>query len=1007
MPASNKNKNNGRDQRATNRAKAHSSQRVACLRNCPICFEANIKGSVAPSTRSAHTHKVAERKGLPPLRKATRAKASTSTAPPPLPPHPPAPAASTSPDPPSDFEREFGGGEPVVNLRESWDRWWEDPPDEDRSEGEEEDGEVTMQAEVEDAGEDVELSEKAAFEQALERLGSFHVSEVEAEIARIPFSQSDFEAFRALSLNLSGSFTRRGWEFFRRLYPEFKIDSEYVALRRLRKFSAVEPEVFSMCVNSCAAFTGDFAALVECPICAAPRFENDGCTPRATYDYLSPRPVLRKMQLDKDLAQQLRYRANHQGGEDLEDIFDGENYRSLLGSRVSIRPAEQWAEAKEYPHKYFDGETDVALTVDLDGFAPFNRRQATCWPVMAVNLNLPPSVRTRQEHLIPLLVMPGPKKPSHFDSFLWPLYEDLKELGTDGHWVQDGVTGLPTVQRVYVLAFCGDTPALAQLMRFMGHSARLPCRHCKIDGIYNGTRYYHPLSLPRNFPSSAKHPSRPSHSATDPSTTLARSDTSVRQDVSNIAAANNKKQARQACGINSLTRASELPGIDLSRSFALDFMHAIFENLVKNLIKLWIGSHNQTPPGATFVLDSRTWRTIGDEITHSAQLIPSRFGHRMPNPATNLSDFTAEDYSNFLLLIGPVVLFDRLPSVYYEHFLALRRIVRAFLAFQIRRADVEQGGSLRREVEGWVEEYERIYYEYDYDRLPLTPYSVHCILHIPDYALFLGPPPMTWCFVEERYCHALGRLISSRLHPYRSLQNGILAQYRLRVATLGRPELRTILNPPPPPPRYRPHITDTFHLKGPSKPITLSSHQRQNLAGHLALRLNKARSTILKRCPTTATAWAQVAFDQGRDVVESAGLQVGSRATLYRRDATHLLYDTQVDINARYRTREPVFTTKTYFGRCDYLWTVTYDDTTYELALVTRCKTSDINPTSLDTLTSFSTTPASGYGATYIIDVRTIRGCAARIERDGKYWVVERSMDEARPIFAEDEDALN
>ncbi|GAA5915029.1 hypothetical protein JCM5296_005887 [Sporobolomyces johnsonii] len=81
---------------ATNRKRAHSSQRVMCLRNCPICLEHNMEGLVSPTTRLSHTHKAAERKGLPPLprlRRPNRTQPSTSTAAPSAPhalPFPPA-----------------------------------------------------------------------------------------------------------------------------------------------------------------------------------------------------------------------------------------------------------------------------------------------------------------------------------------------------------------------------------------------------------------------------------------------------------------------------------------------------------------------------------------------------------------------------------------------------------------------------------------------------------------------------------------------------------------------------------------------------------------------------------------------------------------------------------------------------------------------------------------------------------------------------------------------------
>lgn len=125
----------------------------------------------------------------------------------------------------------------------------------------------------------------------------------------------------------------------------------------------------------------------------------------------------------------------------------------------------------------------------------------------------------------------------------------------------------------------------------------------------------------------------------------------------------------------------------------------------QDLILLWSGNFKEVT--GPWVLPKKTWEAIDEEILEAYKQIPSSHGRRMPKPFAHLAWFTAEDYSAFLLRVGAVVLYDRLPLVYYRHFLALSSIGRRLLDFRIPRASVAVGGELREDIIAWVEAYER------------------------------------------------------------------------------------------------------------------------------------------------------------------------------------------------------------------------------------------------------------------------------------------------------------
>src|SRR5260370_11047307 len=66
----------------------------------------------------------------------------------------------------------------------------------------------------------------------------------------------------------------------------------------------------------------------------------------------------------------------------------------------------------ELDHHFFSNIRDVTLGLMLDGFQIFKAqrdRGATCWPLIALNFNLPPDICMWLVHIIPLSIIPGPK----------------------------------------------------------------------------------------------------------------------------------------------------------------------------------------------------------------------------------------------------------------------------------------------------------------------------------------------------------------------------------------------------------------------------------------------------------------------------------------------------------------------------------------------------------------------------------------------------------------------
>jgi hypothetical protein len=402
------------------------------------------------------------------------------------------------------------------------------------------------------------------------------------------------------------------------------------------------------------------------------------------------------------MAESMRYRAHvhtHTPGVS-SDVFDGSNYRHLCNQHVKL-------DEKLYEHKYFGDSRDIALGLSTDGFAPFKRRKNTAWPLIIFNYNLPPEIRFHLENILALGVIPGPKKPIDIDSFLWPLVRELFRLAI-GVRAFDILTSTLFALRAYLILVFGDIPAISMVMCMKGHNGLSPCRMCEIIGIRvpgtSATTHYVPLDR-TNYPHLQAEAVRVYNAESLPlrthDTLLAQAN-EVQAALTITGAINLSKKY----GIKGIPLLSYLPSLSFPSSFPYDFMHLIWENLVKNLILHWTGDFKGLNSGVeSYELPKAIWEAIGESTAASGSTIPSVYGSRVPNIATNRSYCSAEMWSFWTLYIGPVLLRRRFQNQkYYKHFIQLVRLLNICLQFDITDDEIQE---IRIGFIQWVRDYER------------------------------------------------------------------------------------------------------------------------------------------------------------------------------------------------------------------------------------------------------------------------------------------------------------
>ena len=479
------------------------------------------------------------------------------------------------------------------------------------------------------------------------------------------------------------STTRDAFETSRHAYPMRvqNVPSLFETQQRIAGLSGLKAEYSDCCPKICCCFTGSYEKLDRCPFpdCQEPRYDKSG-KPRMQFQHLPIGPRLQAMFSNNDLAKSMDYRTTRTSGnrpDSVSDVFDGKLYRDLC--EESVRVAGQ-----TFDHKYFEDKHDIALGLSLDGFPIFNKRTLSAWPVILMNLNLPPDVRTHLVHVLCYGVIPSPKAVKDMDSFLYPLYRELEELAK-GIATPDLRAKEVFLLRAFLILVFGDMPAIAKVMRMKGHNGFCPCRFCEIHGVRNPPSkvYYVPLRRSDGEDSydATALPNRTHDRFLDQAEEVIKAPTATEED-----------RLSMEYGIKGVPLLSLVGTLKLPLSFPFDFMHLIFENLIPNLVAHYTGSFKGLNDGEEeYTIPEKIWSEICSTASSSGDTIPSQFGARMPNLENERSHMTAEAWSFWVMYIGPIVLRNRFKKRrYYSHFMKLVDLIHCCLTYDMEVSDIDK-----------------------------------------------------------------------------------------------------------------------------------------------------------------------------------------------------------------------------------------------------------------------------------------------------------------------------
>ncbi|PPQ68810.1 hypothetical protein CVT24_007695 [Panaeolus cyanescens] len=713
-------------------------------------------------------------------------------------------------------------------------------------------------------------------------------------------SERDAEILRTFVLKVEDHLSQSTFGRLPQAYPNHDHLSLKLTTKRARLVSGFDAVQYHCCINSCICFVGPYANLTQCPHCKEDRFTSRN-GPRNHFDYIPLIPRLTAMISNTAHAELMTYRAKHKHRKGIiADIFDGTHYRELCGTPLA-----------DGGRNHFSDPRDIALGLSTDGFGPHRRRKKTCWPIILLNYNLPPTVRVQKKYIINIGTVPGPKKPQDWDSFFWPLAQELLELEA-GVEAFDALSKSLFKLRAHLLVAFGDMPAVSLIMRMKGQNGISPCRFCLIKGNTGGGRTnYIPLcrhGLDEDDYDASNLPMRSHQGFMDHIAQIEGAATTAQRDL-----------LATEYGIKGMPLLNDLSSIYFPDSFPLDFMHLIWENLIPNLIRFWKKEFKDLDHKRMgYVISTNDWNAIGLASGTSGRTIPSAFGAPIPNLATQQYYMTAEMYSNWTLFVAPIVLRDRFPDkVYYTHFMQLHRLLKLCLDLELTDEEIN---TIQKGFEEWVDEYERLYYRYDKTRLSACPLTIHALLHISWGIRMAGPIGGYWAFVMERHCNTLLPAVRNRRHPYPSISRFVTASAQLdQIRLMYDADGQLDLDPVKPEPKtvvYRRY--SKYRLLQPRRKEHLSDALKNLVWVSLVTRFTTTENPITRNTVRDLVPLEDEVVQFGKVRIGDGAEQISGCDFVSKRedsrDSTFLKYVQLVDKRA-HRRGASVFVEQEFFGQ--------------------------------------------------------------------------------------------
>lgn len=427
-----------------------------------------------------------------------------------------------------------------------------------------------------------------------------------------------------------------------------------------------------------------------CPICQR------SLSSRSSVSYFIEIPLieqLRDMFLRENFYDDLQYRFNRRkkNGENIEDIYDGKLYKEF---------------SKE--GGFLSSPNNISLFWYTDGIPLFKSSSMSLWPLFFTVNELPYKKRTLKENVLIAGLWFGDSKPC-MGTFLKPFNQTLEEL-KDGFDVQLSDGSNKRVKAMLIGGTC-DMPAKSQVLNMIQFNGAFGCPKCLQPGktVPSGAGHTHV------YPYMMDNPNGPKRTI----------------DGFREAADTAYESGQRVDGINGPSWF--LYHMDVVRGTAQDYMHQVFLGIARKLTHLWFDSSYHL---LAFSLSKR----LKDVNARLLNIKPPNFISRAPASIFKLKFWKASEFRSWLFYYSAAVLFNILPSIYFQHHLLLVETIYTLTSESISPESLDKCEVM---LNYYVCMFSVLYGEAH------MGINIHSLVHLTDTVKDLGPLFVFSCFPYE------------------------------------------------------------------------------------------------------------------------------------------------------------------------------------------------------------------------------------------------------------------
>ncbi|EAU90253.2 hypothetical protein CC1G_11577 [Coprinopsis cinerea okayama7 len=570
--------------------------------------------------------------------------------------------------------------------------------------------------------------------------------------------------------------------------------SLYKVRKLVEDISGVVPVYDDMCVNSCYAFVGQFADLDHCPHCNEPRWNQTALAqtgkkiPRQRQCTIPLGPQCQTLRASEEGAAAMSYR--HRKVEEL--LRDG------VGKYDDMWCGEDLLDLTEELQLTDD---DITVGFSLDGAQLFQNKKSDTWIGIWVIYEYDPMVRYKRKHVLPAVIIPGPKKPKNLDSFLFRSFYHLSALQREnngaGIRVYNRAKDQVVNSRIIFITGTADAKALVELDGRVGHHGAHGCRvGCEMKGRHKGSGHYYAAHLrPNNY--NVEGCMHGDYDFTQVPTRC--SVEKYEDDLKRVVESEDQaayEENRKETGISKPSIISGLhPKCILSppKCFGLDIMHLFFLNITEFFASLFRGKLRVEGDDLKSnwrwrKLIGTVWKEHGKLIVAALKHFPDDFERPPRDPTEKMnSGYKAMEWHHWFYNLGPAFFRLFLPADLWEHFCGLVRAVRLLKNRVITPENIQEAQQL---INTFVRDFEFKYYGRNPDRLHFCRPSLHTLLHAPSEVVRFGPGAYTDQYLMERSIGELGGDVRQPGTPFANLAQVAVRKCQINSITALYPEFR-------------------------------------------------------------------------------------------------------------------------------------------------------------------------------------------------------------------------